>query len=262
MNIMPRGPYVDIVDRKLLAQLLDTEMDRRGLNQPQAAAKLAIPQGDISRLMRGLKARLNVAAFRSIARFLPRDAVAGLQRTVLDPEAREILQQYDRWLDEELSPYERTAPTWDPDPSPKSIQALTLPGQSVSKSRPWNKKGANAIFTAEAMYADDIQARGEIDDFWIRAKRRGFAYDSGEPAASRMCLAFMRVFGPISEGGVGTVELSWQELQHTGKLLGYLKAAFKRELILLNRPPALARAQRFGAALAKVRIACKPRTRV
>ena len=149
-------------------------MDRLGLNQPQTAEKLGIPQGDISRLMRGLKARLNVAAFRSIARFLPRDAVADLQRAVLDPEAREILQQYDRWLDEELSPYELPAPTWDPDPSPKTIRALTLPDHFVSKSRPWNKKGEKAIVTGEALYLADSQAHGEIDDFWKRAKRLGW----------------------------------------------------------------------------------------
>lgn len=244
--MVKRGPYVTITDRRCLATLLGAEKRRRGWNQVRLGNHLRVQQGDISKLLRCQRARLPIDALRRIAEFLPQGARTDLQGAVLSAEGREVLRYHEEWLSGSLRPYEQGAFPGATDRGPEAVRFLTGQGKKTPSGRVWNDRGWGAI-VAYNLLSDDFEAGQEIREFEKRAARLGFTLDSRDTAVvDRMWLAIMRVFEPTADNP-GTVELGWQELQYTGKLLAYLKAAFKRELILLKRPSDLERAQQWGA---------------
>jgi hypothetical protein len=63
----------------------------------------------------------------------------------------------------------------------------------------------------------------------------------------RRQLALWRVVEPLLAGGeTDGIERTWEELEQGNDLRDYLKAALRRERILLDRSPDLARAQEIA----------------
>lgn len=234
----PRS-YVDIVDRRCLAGLLDAEMRRRELNQSETAEVLAIPQGDISKLLRGQRARLKRTAVHQIAEFLPREAQPRLEEALLGPEAREVLKAHKAWLDESLKPYcEQQLPIADPEWEPELTRSVPRPQWR------WNMRAYDA-FGALALLRADLEAGQEIRRFERQAAKLGFTADADALTADRLWLVIFRVFDPIA-GDRARVERHYKELQEKGEIRKYLRHAFDRELVLLKRPSDLQRAQEWG----------------
>ena len=237
--------YVDILDRGSLAEVLRTEMQRRGLNQLQTAKVLGIAQGTISKLLRGRRPSLHRTAVYRIAEFLPPHESSRLEEALLGPEAREMLKAHQAWLDESLRPYREPLPI----AYPEHEQELT---RSVSPPWTWNLRGWNA-FTAYIHLRSDPEAGQEIRRFEREVAKLGFTGDTDNLTADRHHLAFIRVFDPIAGDRGGRVERHYEELRESGELGKYLKHAFDRELILLRRASDLRRGQEWGALLRGVR---------
>ena len=242
MNMAPkRGPNVEITDRWLLAELLATEMRRRSLNLPQTAKHLDIPQGDISKLLRGKRARIALRAFQRIGNFLPQTAQKDLEKTVLRPEARAILKSHDKWLDQALEHYSSGFPLLESDPLRQAdvVRALIEPGKVATAA--FNKRGVFAIVLYCHLARDD-EIGPAIKRFEREAAKSGFTLHPNNYSTKRMLLAILRVFEPIINEP-WSLERGCNDLVRTNEMQTYLKAAFKRELILLNRKSDIQRAQ-------------------
>lgn len=237
--------YVVIVDRESLAEVLRTEIQRRGLTQKQTADIVGVAQGTISKLLRRRRPSLHRTDVYRIAEFLPSHERPRLERALLGAEAREILKAHRAWLDESLKPYSEPPPHPDPGYEPEVIRRVPRP--------PWRPNVRwYDVFSACHLLRSDHEAGQEIRRFEHAAAKLGFTADADDLTADRFLLAFIRVFDPIA-GGQGRVERPYEELQHTGELQKYLKAAFDRELVLLHRASDLRRAQEWGSALREVR---------
>ena len=237
-----RGPYVEIVDRVLLAGLLATEMRRRGLNQPQTASCLDIPQGDISKLLHGKRASIALSAFQRIDNFLPQTAQKDLEKTVLRSEARAILKSHDEWLDQALAYYSSGIPLLESDRLRLPDAARTLIELGKAATPAFNKRGVFAGVLYCHLVRDD-EVGPTIKRFERQAAKQGFALDRSDySTAKRMWLAILRVFEPIINEP-WSLERGCDELLRAKKMQTYLKVAFKRELILLDRKSDIQRAQ-------------------
>jgi hypothetical protein len=60
---------------------------------------------------------------------------------------------------------------------------------------------------------------------------------------ARYELALRNAIDPLTRSDKTDIEIGWRELEHDEDVLvGYLKAAFQKELVLLKRPSDLSRA--------------------
>lgn len=232
-----------VLDPSLLSRAC-RQIERWWGSQAKAAYRLDIGLGQFCRLrnQRGGHA-LNARVFRALWRHIPPDSaserdVRRWERDFLgafagSPTIRANLTSYARWLKRELR---RFAPRFNPDGGwAGSTTAVRLPA-------------------AYAGALDDLRARHgslfkalvtEADRLAPRILYKDGSWDRWGPAVSRwrVELAYIRIVEPLLTK-TGGIELTTADLQSMGRTAerAYLRAAIRREVILLRRASDVQRA--------------------
>jgi hypothetical protein len=119
---------------------------------------------------------------------------------------------------------------------------------------PWLRKGLRPFLDRRGRLSADGRA-GDCNRILQRLREEaeyGGLFASFDRAtehhrAMRRQLALWRVVEPLLAGGeTDGIERTWEELEQGNDLRDYLKAALRRERILLDRSPDLARAQEIA----------------
>jgi hypothetical protein len=196
-------PDVRILDPQALAAVL-TAIERRLGGQLLAAKALGFSQGHFSRLRRGVcGARLRPAFFERIRRLAGGELHGLLERAVADRTGEALHREYVSWR----------AKTW----------RHLLEGHEAAQM--------------------ELNARLRDYPAWRREMRR-YRQKAGDHDERRVDLGLVRVQEPLWQAWTAHgVERTVDELAAAGDLGRYLRAAFDRELILLEREADWPRAQ-------------------
>lgn len=260
----PRYPasesgYVWVLDPGLLGRLLRETAKQKKLDHAKAANAIGIDRSHFNRLSRGeVKPRITRETFDGIRRFLPVDRWSELEQVVLAPKAKEALQYYAEWLSDGLERFNMAGAVWAVDVFWHPSRAARKP--SISKPRFMSRRRlmAGGLYAeCEAMLSrlsgHEVLSR-HLQAFRKWASERG--YDVHGP---RVLLAQLRAVEPLATLRARGVERGWDDLSER-ELDGFLKASFKREQILLDRPADLTSAQAAPLVLdARIRKAARDR---
>ena len=163
------------------------------------------------------------------------DLVSMLWASVMTGAARSRIGQHRAWLDEEFKRYDRTAR------GPLTKNAGLIHERNRNRGVRDTTACARRNRAFDRAVADIRKRPGlkvELEAFERRAEglgwRRGMA---------RYQLALRRALGPLLNDDDSGIERTWSELlADESKMASYLKAAFQKELVLLDRKGELARA--------------------
>lgn len=145
-----------------------------------------------------------------------------LRMAVVSPEEQVLIDRYEMWCARSLAKYK-------PDSFPR-IE--------------WNAKSGTAKVRNDLRKDLARKLSPKVRDRWNAACDEF----SASPNSPRVYLAALRVWGPLLESEeAGPVERARKDLSPS-ELRRYLEAGVRREIILLRRAPALARAQQALAS--------------
>ncbi len=221
-----------VLDHTRLARVCRTVEAWEG-SSARAAVRLKIGAGTFSRWRQGKGGtHLNARSAHALFAYLPPDSVSepafrrwerDRARAILAPEASSALERYERWLGRELCrlakaggenlrPHGRWRDTW-PRWADKLLRTVNeeCPGEFAP------------LFKLEEQLAQRVT--------WT--------------SSARFRLAYLRIVEPLlAARETGGFELGAEHLKTAERLRPYLRAAVKRECVLLTREPDLQRAQR------------------
>ncbi|HUF68161.1 MAG TPA: hypothetical protein VMM79_05855, partial [Longimicrobiales bacterium] len=192
-----------------------------------------ISQPTLSRLARGKSRQIESDTFERLRRLVPRDRWRMVEQATVSMEAAMFLRSYKDWLDGWLSRVLRAKPT----PMTTEVDGrLKYQGRSEVPPAEYEEeyRDLKALLMREH--------KSVVTGFYDAVENRG--HDE-----ARAELGLRRALEPALEGRAsGGVERGWREFSKE-EMRRFLSAGLRRERILLNRKPALARARSNAAFL-------------
>ena len=227
-----RGEY-PVINPALLSKLVSALVRPGRGGKAALAARLGLKPPYLSKLLSGRCRGIGAEKVEAIRRCLTgHDRAILLVYAIASPEAVQQVVLYWGWLNRELMSYGVKIAMPDLSgfaagrASQEGLWSLSgdYPGPQILKARRWLRKRPRY----ERLFR-------ELDE---RARRWG---DTPE-AELRVLLAECRALAPIV-AKANRIERTAAELARDGDLEEYLKGALRAEIVLLDRPPALRRAQ-------------------
>lgn len=233
----PRG-HIKILDKPGLARLLRERI--ADTPELRAAKQARISQSVLNKILNQKKERLTPRTFGRLVNYLGRNKLARLKKTVLTTEANKALDEYRSWLVGELRAINQHEQAYSDDPF-TDLATLTR----WMKSEVYTREGDHANVALVELLWDlsDHPTYGKIfDEFFDWVKQGGWP---GGVWGARGKLAILRILGPLqATESSGGIERGLGEFQ-AGELTEYLKAAIRKERILMTRAPDFERAQQI-----------------
>ena len=228
-----RGDLFKVRDATELAIVAEKIVDLRGAGSVTEAAKnVGVSRSTLGRIMAEQKPTLTRAtaiALGTAAKSIDNDLVNRFHNALISPDAMRIFREgYQAWVRERFERWEeRDGPSW-------RISALNAAVEPIDRHPPQRRQMIQGIWRlAHAEFSDVFAAfRNEMVSRHVERERQE--------------VAVLRVLEPLLEASQsGYVERSWSELSAKERR-DFIDAGIRRELILLNREPALARATRIA----------------
>lgn len=232
----PSRGHIRILDKAGLARLLGERM--ADTKQLKAAEQARISQSVLNRILNQKKERLAPQTFRRLVAYLGRRNVTRLKATVLTTEASKALDEYRSWLVTELRAINQQHQASAENPF-SELTSVT----KWMKGEVYTREGDQANVALADLFwelSDHPKYSTMLDGFIKWAGRRGW---EGGGWGARGKLAILRILGPLqaaeSSGGIERTLAEFPERE----LTEYLKAAIRKEQILMTRAPDFERAQ-------------------
>jgi hypothetical protein len=231
------GDLFEVQDMSAFTSVVNTLIDHVGDGQQTILAeRIGLTQSALSRLSRGLTPRITrttAVALETATKLVSTELTDQFRAAIISPEAMRLHNDgYLAWCDERFDRWEeRDGPSWlvHADGQPRSTGVADPMGLCATRRRLvqalWQiaHQDFPAVFAA---FRDAMMAR-HVDKI-------------------RQEVAVLRVIEPLLEASQsGYVERSWSELSAKERR-DFIDAGIRRELILLDRQPALARAIRIA----------------
>lgn len=231
-----RGDLFKVRDAPALAMVGENIVAMRGEGFVSHAAKnIGVSRSTLTRILFQNKPTLTRAtaiALGTAAKSIDNDLVNRFHNALISPDAMRIFREgYQAWVRERFARFEeRDGPSWRIYPSGTVASDPAQPLQLAANRRQLIQ-GIWRI--AHAEFSDVFAAfRDEMVRRHVERERQE--------------VAVLRVLEPLLEASQsGYVERSWSELSAKERR-DFIDAGIKREMILLNREPALARATRIA----------------
>jgi hypothetical protein len=203
-----------------------------------AARSLGVNQPTLHRLCTGKSRQMQYRIWLAVAEGLS-DRRAQLERVVLSRDAQFQLDQWFRSLDRALAPIgvDVSLEEWPIlGPARLGRSRSADPGDVELRELDEELAGQRAILLTAVLsgLCENPNYGPTLNQFIDWARRRGVE-------EARLMLALARVLEPVVP--TDHIELWFVELHERGKLRRYLRLAIDRERLLLDRDPALSRAQ-------------------
>lgn len=237
-----RGDLFKVRDAPKLADVVNQVIAFRGAgSEAEAARNVGVSRATLSRIRRKQKPTLTRAtaiALGTAAKSIHVGLVNDFHAALISPDAMRIFREgYQAWVRERFARWEeRDGPSWRIYPSGTVASDPAQPLQLAANRRQliqgiWRL--AHAEFRDVMVKFSDEMVRRNVE-------------------TERQEVAVLRVLEPLLEASQsGYVERSWSELSAKERR-DFIDAGIRRELILLDREPALARATRIATEGAHV----------
>lgn len=215
---------IKVVDRHQLAATITSFIDSEFGGVITAASNaLGIERSLLSRMRAGVAQSLRESDLRALRKRLTPKQFAEIERCIVDPPLAEHLSAFDAWLKAEHTRllYREAAPH-------------TVVGRAIASVAQWSTQRLleydHLLGVVQQSFPDLVR---NFDRF-LKGRRHFKA---------RGDLAYVRILAPLLDGAdSGLIERRWQELS-SGELRRFIKCGMKREMILLDRPPDMQRAE-------------------
>lgn len=249
MNRRPGALYT-VSSPADLAKAVGTLVAKCGGSEVTTAKAIGISQSTLNRLRNRAIARIShdtAAALERAANDLSGRGLADqINRSILSPSVFGIVHDaYRQWCDERASRFERRyGQTWMIEENGKTATALTYEESEAARATVVQSvwRIAHEEFPEQFARLERTMRRRHVEE-------------------GRARVATLRVFEPLCESAdSGYVERLWTELTPAERR-SFIDAGIKREIIMLNREPAMGRARRVtGGAVSKSTKKFKVRT--